>query len=126
MNNSFGEVFRATTFGESHGPAIGAVIDGLPAGLPLTEAEIQRDLDRRRPGQSEISTPRREADRAEILSGVFQGVTTGTPLAILIRNTDARSADYEALAKVFRPGHADFGYQKKFGLRDYRGGAQCY
>ena len=124
MNNSFGEVFRVTTFGESHGPAIGAVIDGLPAGLPLTEAEIQRDLDRRRPGQSEVSTPRREADRAEILSGVFQGVTTGTPLAILIRNTDARSADYEALAKVFRPGHADYGYQKKFGLRDYRGGGR--
>ena len=124
MNNSFGEVFRVTTFGESHGPAIGAVIDGLPAGLPLTEAEIQRDLDRRRPGQSEVSTPRREADRAEILSGVFQGVTIGTPLAILIRNSDARSADYEALAKVFRPGHADFGYQKKFGLRDYRGGGR--
>ena len=124
MNNSFGEVFRVTTFGESHGPAIGAVIDGLPSGLPLTEADIQRDLDRRRPGQSEVSTPRREADRAEILSGVFQGVTTGTPLAILIRNTDARSADYEALAKVFRPGHADYGYQKKFGLRDYRGGGR--
>ena len=107
MNNSFGEIFRVTTFGESHGPAIGAVVDGVPAGLELAEADIQKELDRRKPGQSAMTTPRREADAVEILSGVFEGRTTGTPVALLIRNQDQRSRDYGPLAEVFRPGHAD-------------------
>ncbi len=124
MNNSFGEIFRLTTFGESHGAGLGAVLDGVPPGLPLTEADIQTELDRRRPGQSAMATPRRESDRVEILSGVFQGITTGTPLAMLIRNTDTRSADYETFSRMYRPGHADFGYCQKFGIRDYRGGGR--
>jgi len=122
--NSFGQLFRITTFGESHGPAIGVVIDGVPPKLPLTEADIQKDLDRRKPGQSSITTQRKESDRAEILSGVFEGKTTGAPLAILIRNEDQRSKDYENIKDVFRPGHADFSYIAKYGIRDYRGGGR--
>jgi chorismate synthase len=122
--NSFGQLFKITTFGESHGAAIGVVIDGVPPKLSLTEEDIQKELDRRKPGQSKITTQRKEADRAEILSGVFEGQTTGTPLAILIRNTDARSKDYENIKDVFRPGHADFSYMAKFGIRDYRGGGR--
>lgn len=122
--NSFGNLFKITTFGESHGPAIGVVIDGVPSNLPLSEADIQVELDRRRPGQSKITTQRQEADKAEILSGVFDGKTTGAPLAILIRNEDQRSKDYENIKFVFRPGHADFSYSAKFGIRDYRGGGR--
>ena len=122
--NSFGQVFKITTFGESHGPALGVVIDGAPSKLPLSEADLQIDLDRRRPGQSSITTQRKESDKAEILSGVFEGQTTGAPIAILIRNEDARSKDYENIKDVFRPGHADFSYTAKFGIRDYRGGGR--
>ncbi|MBF0531903.1 MAG: chorismate synthase [Candidatus Omnitrophica bacterium] len=122
--NSFGEIFKITTFGESHGPAIGVVIDGVPPNLPLNESDIQFELNRRRPGQSVITTQRQEADTAHILSGVLAGRTTGTPLAILINNTDQQTRDYEALKNIFRPGHADFGYQTKFGIRDYRGGGR--
>lgn len=122
--NTFGELFRVTTFGESHGPAIGLIIDGVPSKLPLAEADIQVDLDRRRPGQSKITTQRNEADAVEILSGVFEGKTTGTPLAMLIRNQDQRSKDYSNIKDVFRPGHADFTYLAKYGFRDYRGGGR--
>jgi len=122
--NSFGQLFKVTTFGESHGPALGVVIDGVPPQMPLTEADIQKDLDRRRPGQSKITTQRQEADKAEILSGVFEGKTTGAPLAILVRNEDARSKDYDNVKFVFRPGHADFSYFAKYGIRDYRGGGR--
>src|SRR5881628_3849454 len=110
MGSSFGQLFRVTTFGESHGGGVGVVIDGCPSRIALTEAEIQHDLDRRRPGQSSIVTQRDEPDRAEILSGVFEGQTLGTPIAILVRNKDARSSDYDALREVFRPGHADYVY----------------
>ena len=122
--NSFGQLFKITTFGESHGPAIGVVIDGVPPRLSLTESDIQKDLDRRRPGQSKITTQRKESDKAEILSGVFEGQTTGAPLAILIRNENQRSKDYENIKDVFRPGHADFSYIAKYGIRDYRGGGR--
>jgi chorismate synthase len=122
--NSFGQLFKITTFGESHGPAIGVVIDGVPPKFLLSEADIQKDLDRRRPGQSTITTQRKESDKAEILSGVFEGQTTGAPLAILIRNEDARTKDYENIKDVFRPGHADFSYMAKYGIRDYRGGGR--
>ncbi len=122
--NTFGELFRITTFGESHGPAIGLIIDGVPSKLPLTEADIQVDLDRRRPGQSKITTQRKESDTVEILSGVFEGKTTGTPLAMLIRNEDQRSKDYSNIKDLFRPGHADFTYLAKYGFRDYRGGGR--
>ncbi len=122
--NTFGKLFRITTFGESHGPAIGVVIDGVPPLLPLTEDDIQKDLDRRRPGQSKITTQRQEADKAEILSGIFEGKTTGAPLAILVRNEDQRSKDYDNIKFVFRPGHADFSYMAKYGIRDYRGGGR--
>lgn len=122
--NSFGQLFKITTFGESHGPAIGVVIDGVPPLLDLNEADIQHDLDRRRPGQSKITTQRQEGDKAEILSGVFEGKTTGAPIAILIRNEDQRSKDYENIKNVFRPGHADFSYIAKYGIRDYRGGGR--
>src|SRR5690348_16853089 len=120
--NTFGRLFCVTSFGESHGPAIGCVVDGCPPGLALAEADIQRDLDRRKPGTSRHVTQRREADRVEILSGVFEGVTTGTPIALLIRNEDARSKDYASIAETFRPGHADYTYWQKYGIRDYRGG----
>ncbi len=122
--SSFGTIFRITTWGESHGKGIGVVIDGCPAGLPLTEADIQPFLDRRRPGQSRYTTPRAEADQAEILSGTFEGKTTGTPISILVRNTDQHSKDYSSIADIYRPGHADFGYDTKYGLRDYRGGGR--
>lgn len=123
--NSFGQSFRITTFGESHGPAVGVVVDGCPPGIPLAEEDIQRELDRRRPGQSRITTARQEPDAAEILSGVFEGVTTGTSIAILVRNEDARSRDYNAIKDVFRPGHADYTYLAKYGVRDYRGGGRA-
>ena len=119
--NTFGHLFRVTTFGESHGPGLGVIIDGVPAGLRLDPEQIQHDLDRRRPGQSKVSTMRKEADEVEILSGVMDGVTTGTALAMLIRNHDARSSDYRNLAGLFRPGHADYTYFKKYANRDYRG-----
>lgn len=122
--NTFGTLFRVTTFGESHGPAIGCVVDGCPPGLSLEEADIQSELDRRKPGTSRHVTQRREPDQVEILSGVFEGLTTGTPIALLIRNVDARSKDYRELAGVFRPGHADYVYLQKYGLRDYRGGGR--
>jgi chorismate synthase len=124
MSSTFGHLFRVTNFGESHGPAIGCVIDGCPPGLPLSAADLQPDLDRRKPGTSRHVTQRREADEVEILSGVYEGVTTGTPVALLIRNTDQRSKDYEDLLDTFRPGHADYTYWRKYGLRDPRGGGR--
>ena len=123
--NTFGHLFRVTTFGESHGVALGCVIDGCPPQVPLTEADIQAALNRRRPGQNAYTTPRNEPDQVEILSGVFEGLTTGTPIGLLIRNQDQRSQDYSAIKEVFRPGHADFSYQKKYGIRDYRGGGRA-
>ncbi len=122
--NTFGDVFRITTFGESHGPAIGVVIDGVPPNLALSEEDIQKDLDRRRPGQSKITTQRKEVDQVEILSGVFEGKTTGTALAMLIRNEDQRPNDYSNIKDVFRPGHADYTFLSKYGIRDYRGGGR--
>jgi chorismate synthase len=128
--NSFGHMFRVTTFGESHGPALGCVVDGCPPGIALTEADIQKDLDRRRPGQSKFVSQRREPDTVKILSGVFQDermkrqVTTGTPIALLIENQDQRSKDYSEIRDKFRPGHADFTYWAKYGVRDYRGGGR--
>ncbi|MGB0682437.1 MAG: chorismate synthase [Magnetovibrionaceae bacterium] len=122
--NSFGELFRVTTFGESHGPALGAIVDGVPPGLSLSEADLQVDLDRRRPGQSKFTTQRNEPDQVKILSGVFEGQTTGTPIGLLIENQDNRSKDYSEIKDKFRPGHADFTYFKKFGIRDYRGGGR--
>jgi chorismate synthase len=122
--NTFGHTFCVTTFGESHGPAIGCVIDGCPPGMELSEADLQPDLDRRRPGTSRHVTQRQEADRVEILSGVFEGRTTGTPIAMLIRNEDARSKDYGNIARQFRPGHADYAYWHKYGIRDHRGGGR--
>ncbi len=124
MPNSFGHLFRITTFGESHGPAIGVIVDGCPPRLPLTAAEIQAELDRRRPGQSDITTPRKEADSVEILSGLYEGRTTGTPIAMLVRNTDQRSSAYDEMKLAFRPSHADFTYQSKFGVRDPNGGGR--
>lgn len=123
--NTIGQLFRVTTFGESHGPAVGVVIDGVPPGLDLSADDIQKELDRRRPGQSDVTTPRHEPDKAEILSGVFEGKTTGTPLAVLIRNIDQQSKDYSNLLNIFRPGHADFTFFKKFGIRDHRGGGRA-
>jgi chorismate synthase len=123
-HNTFGHLFRVTTWGESHGPAIGCVVDGCPPGLPLSEALIQPWLDRRRPGQSRFTTQRQEPDSVRILSGVFEGRTTGTPIALQIENVDQRSRDYGAIAEQFRPGHADLTYEAKYGLRDYRGGGR--
>jgi chorismate synthase len=123
--NSFGEVFRYTTWGESHGVAIGCVVDGVPPRLPLAESDIQHWLDRRRPGQSKFTTQRQEPDQVKILSGVFEGQTTGAPIALLIENVDARTKDYGAIKDQFRPGHADFTYQAKYGIRDYRGGGRA-
>jgi chorismate synthase len=123
--NTFGTLFAVTNFGESHGPAIGCVIDGCPPGMELSEADIQPDLDRRRPGTSRHVTQRQEADRVEILSGVYEGRTTGTPIGLLIRNTDQRSKDYSEIAQTFRPGHADYSYLQKYGLRDPRGGGRA-
>jgi chorismate synthase len=121
--NTLGRLFRVTTWGESHGPALGAVIDGCPSGMPLTAEDIQHDLERRRPGRG-LSSPRREPDQVEILSGVFHGVTTGTPLSVIVYNRDARSGDYDELAAVYRPGHADRTYEQKYGIRDWRGGGR--
>ncbi len=122
--NTFGTLFRITTWGESHGVAIGVVIDGCPSGIPLEEADIQKDLNRRRPGQSDITTQRKEDDTAEILSGVFSGKTTGTPISILVRNKDVDSSKYESLRNIPRPGHADLTYEMKYGFRDWRGGGR--
>ena len=122
--NSFGSLFRFTTFGESHGLSIGVVVDGTPPGIELAETDIQTWLDKRRPGQSKFTTQRREADQVKILSGVFEGVTTGTPIMLMIENTDQRSKDYGDIANTYRPGHADFTYMAKYGIRDYRGGGR--
>jgi chorismate synthase len=122
--NTIGKLFTVTSFGESHGPAIGCIVDGCPPGLNLTEADLQEDLDRRKPGTSRHTTQRREADEVKILSGVFEGKTTGTPISLLIENTDQRSKDYSKIATTFRPGHADYTYQQKYGFRDYRGGGR--
>ncbi len=125
MSNSFGRAFRVTTWGESHGEAIGAVIDGCPPRLAISADDIQPDLDRRRPGQSRITTQRREDDRAEILSGVFDGLTLGTPISIVVRNQDARGKDYEYMRRIYRPSHADYTYQAKYGIRNWRGGGRA-
>ena len=122
--NSIGKLFTVTSFGESHGPALGCIVDGCPPGMALTEADLQEDLDRRKPGTSRHTTQRREADEVRILSGVFEGKTTGTPIGLLIENTDQRSKDYSKIADTFRPGHADYTYQHKYGIRDYRGGGR--
>ena len=122
--STFGTYFKITTWGESHGAGIGVVIDGCPAGLPLAESDIQKELDRRRPGQSRFTTQRAEGDQVEILSGIFEGLTTGTPISLLVRNQDHRSADYSEISSYYRPGHADFGYDAKYGFRDYRGGGR--
>jgi chorismate synthase len=124
MGNSFGKIFKITTFGESHGPAIGVTIDGCPAGLKIDEQFIQAELDRRKPGQSKITTQRKEDDSVEILSGIFEGKSTGTPIAMIIRNQDQRSKDYSHIAEAFRPSHADYTYEAKYGNRDYRGGGR--
>ncbi len=123
--NTFGRLFSVTTFGESHGKALGCVVDGCPPGLELSEADIQPDLDRRRPGKTRYTTQRREEDRVEILSGVFEGQTTGTPIGLIVHNTDARPKDYSKIMDRFRPGHADYVYQQKYGIRDYRGGGRA-
>jgi chorismate synthase len=123
-DNSFGKLFRFTTWGESHGPAIGCVVDGTPPGIPLAESDLQQWLDKRRPGQSRFTTQRKEPDQVKILSGVFEGVTTGTPISLLIENVDQRSRDYGDIKDKFRPAHADYTYFKKYGIRDYRGGGR--
>ena len=125
MGSTFGHLFRITTWGESHGPAVGVVVDGCPPGVPLDETDLQAELDRRRPGQSRITTQRAEADRAEILSGVFEGCTTGTAIHVLVRNQDARSRDYDEMRTAFRPSHADYTYSAKYGRRDWRGGGRA-
>ncbi len=122
--NTFGKLFTVTSFGESHGPALGCVVDGCPPGMALSEADLQGDLDRRKPGTSRYTTQRREEDLVKILSGVFEGKTTGTPIGLLIENTDQRSKDYSNIQNLFRPGHADYTYEQKYGLRDYRGGGR--
>src|SRR5215469_3166131 len=125
MGNTFGQLFRVTTFGESHGGGIGVVIDGCPPRIEISEAEIQRELDRRRPGQSKLTSQRTEEDRCEILSGLFEGRTLGTPIAILVRNKDARPEDYSEIARKFRPSHADFTYEVKYGIRNWQGGGRA-
>ena len=122
--NTFGKIFRFTTWGESHGPAIGCVVDGCPPNIPLSTKDVQSDMDRRRPGKSKFTSQRKESDKIEILSGIFQGKTTGTPISIIIYNEDAKSRDYETIKNKFRPGHADFTYLMKYGIRDYRGGGR--
>lgn len=124
MSSRFGTLFTLTTFGESHGPGVGVVVDGMPPGLPVDVADVQRELDRRRPGQSALTTQRQEADRVEIVSGVFEGVSLGTPILMLVRNSDQKSKDYDNLKDVFRPGHADYAYFQKYGVRDHRGGGR--
>src|SRR6266702_1532362 len=125
MGNTFGQLFRVTTFGESHGGGIGVVIDGCPPKIEISEADIQRELDRRRPGQSKITTQRKEEDRCEIVSGIFEGRTLGTPIAILVRNKDARREDYSKIARKFRPSHADYTYEAKYGIRNWQGGGRA-
>src|SRR6266702_7269732 len=125
VGNTFGQLFRVTTFGESHGGGIGLVIDGCPPKIDISEADIQRELDRRRPGQSKITTQRQEEDRCEILAGMFEGKTLGTPIGILVRNKDARPQDYAEIAKKFRPSHADFTYEAKYGIRNWQGGGRA-
>src|SRR6266851_8454608 len=125
MGNTFGQLFRVTTFGESDGGGIGVVIDGCPPRIDISEADIQRDLDRRRPGQSKITTQRKEEDRCEILSGVFAGKTLGTPIAVLVHNKDARPEDYAQMKRAFRPSHADFTYEAKYGIRNWQGGGRA-
>src|ERR1700704_2163604 len=125
MGNTFGQLFRVTTFGESHGGGIGVVIDGCPPKIDISEADVQRELDRRRPGQSKITTQRKEEDRCEILSGIFEGKTLGTPIAILVRNQDARPEAYAAMKETFRPSHADFTYEAKYGIRNWQGGGRA-
>ena len=125
MSSRFGQVFQIATFGESHGGAVGVVVDGCPPRLPIAVEEIQRDLDRRRPGQSRLTTPRQEADRVEILSGVFEGRTLGTPIALVVRNEDARPSAYEAMKDVFRPSHADYTTEAKYGIRNWQGGGRA-
>src|SRR4051794_6499603 len=120
--NTFGQVFRLTTWGESHGAAVGCVVDGCPAGLELVERDIQRELDRRRVGQSKVSSARQELDTVQILSGVFEGRTTGTPISMLVMNTDAKSSHYDNIKDLYRPGHADYSWDVKYGFRDHRGG----
>ena len=122
--NTFGKLFRFTTWGESHGPAIGCIVDGCPPNIPIKEAEIQIEMNKRRPGQSKFTTQRKEDDKVNILSGVFEGKTTGTPISMIIYNKDMRSRDYETIKNKFRPGHADYTYFKKYGIRDYRGGGR--
>ena len=125
MGNTFGQLFRVTTFGESHGGGVGVIIDGCPPRIEISEAEIQRELDRRRPGQSKLTTQRKEADRCKILSGIFEGKTLGTPIAVLVRNKDVRSEDYSEIASKFRPSHADYTYEAKYGIRNWRGGGRA-
>ena len=124
MSSQFGSLFKIATFGESHGPAVGVILDGCPSGLAITEDEIQADLDRRRPGQNRLTTPRKEADSVRILSGMFEGRTTGTPVAMMVENTDQRSHDYGDMQTLYRPSHADYTYDLKYGFRDYRGGGR--
>ena len=122
--NTFGKMFRFTTWGESHGPAIGCIVDGCPPNVEIKESDIQKDLNRRKPGQSKYTTQRKEDDKVQILSGVFEGKSTGTPIALIIYNKDQKSRDYETIKNKFRPGHADYTYFKKYGIRDYRGGGR--
>ena len=122
--NTFGKLFRFTTWGESHGPAIGCVVDGCPPNINLSEKDIQIDLDRRKPGKSKFTSQRKESDKVKILSGVFQGKTTGTPISMIIQNVDSKSRDYESIKNKFRPGHADYTYFLKYGIRDFRGGGR--
>ena len=123
--SSFGRLLRITTFGESHGPALGVIVDGVPPGMPLSQADIQKEMDRRRPGQSAVTTSRAETDTIEIASGIFEGRTTGTPIALLLRNEGARSSDYDSIARLYRPGHADYTYTAKYGTRDWRGSGRA-
>ena len=122
--STYGNIFKISTWGESHGKALGVVIDGCPAGLPLCEEDIQLYLNRRKPGQNSLSTPRKEDDLVEIMSGVFEGKTTGTPISLIVRNTSQKSADYSEIASYYRPGHADYTFDEKYGFRDYRGGGR--
>ena len=124
MSNSFGKVFKISTFGESHGKAIGVIIDGCPAGININEEIIQKDLERRKPGQSKITTQRKEEDKVQVLSGLFNGKSTGAPISLLINNKDQKSSDYNHISTSFRPSHADYTYHKKYGTRDYRGGGR--
>ncbi len=123
--NSFGKLFTVTTFGESHGPAIGGIVDGCPPGMVLSEGDIQEELDRRKPGNNRFTSQRQESDQVKILSGTYEGITTGTPIGLLIENQDAKSKDYHSLKDVFRPSHADYTYQGKYGIRDHRGGGRA-